>query len=171
MAKKKEYVYRSGWNFPVPPAVAYAELQRIRATEGLSANAVIEAAEPEGAVLHPAFEWDDATAGGQYRLMQARHLIRSVQVVQADGASRSVYVHVTSAEKAGEYDTIEAVVQNPDRYTLALMELEKKLGAAREAVEELKAAALATGDPDKMARITIAVEAMRMAGEAVHALH
>jgi hypothetical protein len=168
---KKQYTYRDGSRYSVPAEVVGTELERIRRAHGLSASVLIEEATPEDAPLHPIFEWDDEAAGAQYRLLQARKLIRAVQVVQADGSARSVYVHVTGAEREGDYDNIETVVQHIDRYTLALLELEKKLSAASEAVEELKAAASVTGDPDKMARISIAIEAMRTAGEAVRALH
>lgn len=51
----------------------------------LVAEEVVAAAKESSSPLHKCFEWDDSTAGHQWRLMQARHLIR-VQVVYADDA-------------------------------------------------------------------------------------
>lgn len=45
---------------------------------------VAEARDPEHP-LHSRFEWDDAIAGERYREQQARELIRSVRLVQAEG--------------------------------------------------------------------------------------
>lgn len=42
---------------------------------------VVEAARPDDAVLHDEIEWDEATAATEYRLQQARHLLRSAVVV------------------------------------------------------------------------------------------
>jgi hypothetical protein len=54
-------------------------LESIRATVGhLTASAVVEDARPPGAVLHPAFEWDDSIAAERYREEMARHMLRSV---------------------------------------------------------------------------------------------
>jgi len=57
-----------------------AELRRISTeNEGkLRAEDVVEAAKPEDSPLHDRFDWNDATAGHKFRLMQARQLIRVV---------------------------------------------------------------------------------------------
>lgn len=46
----------------------------------LTADDVVSEAAPPESPLHSHFEWNDAVAGHQYRLEQARHLIRSVQI-------------------------------------------------------------------------------------------
>src|SRR5262245_27290044 len=50
----------------------------------LTPRAVVEAARPEGSTLHPYFLWDDQAAAEEYRLAQARHLVRSVTVRVVD---------------------------------------------------------------------------------------
>jgi len=50
----------------------------------LTPRAVVEAARPETSRLHPFFEWNDEAAAEEYRLAQARHLVRSVQVRVVD---------------------------------------------------------------------------------------
>lgn len=47
----------------------------------LTAPMVLDSARPDNAPLHPYFEWDDATAAEEYRLEQARSLIRRVTFV------------------------------------------------------------------------------------------
>lgn len=47
----------------------------------LTPELVVDAAKDKKSPLHSQFEWDDKKAGHQYRIEQARTLIRSVQVV------------------------------------------------------------------------------------------
>lgn len=48
-------------------------------------SAVVESARSEASPIHDYFEWDDTAAAAEYRQEQARHLIRSIQVVVIDG--------------------------------------------------------------------------------------
>lgn len=55
------------------------ELSRIEKENNLlTAELVVAEAEPEEAVLHPFFEWDQSRAACEYRKAQARTLIRQV---------------------------------------------------------------------------------------------
>ena len=94
-----------------------------------------------------------------------------------------VYVHVPTAtvSKGDEgikqtpsgYQPVSVVVQRPDMYASALSELQRKIGGAREALDSLQRAAKDAPDTDqeRMARISIAVQAMQTASAAVQALH
>jgi hypothetical protein len=58
------------------------ELEHIR-KQGkgiLYPDAVVEFATNEETALHPKFEWDNNIAGHEYRLWQARHLIKIVVI-------------------------------------------------------------------------------------------
>lgn len=44
---------------------------------------VVERARDLNSPLHQWFEWDDAVAADQFRLLKATHMVRSIQVVQA----------------------------------------------------------------------------------------
>lgn len=46
----------------------------------LRPEAVVQAAQDPNSLLHTYFEWDDDEAAAKWRLEQARHLIKSVQV-------------------------------------------------------------------------------------------
>lgn len=66
---------------PGSVSIIATELLAICERDGkLLPEAVVQAAEPEDSPLHHRFEWDDAIAGHEHRLSQARHLIRKVKV-------------------------------------------------------------------------------------------
>ncbi len=56
----------------------------------LTAENVIEAAQDESSAMHSQFQWDDTIAGHQYRLAQARSIIRHVVVTMPNDKSESV---------------------------------------------------------------------------------
>src|SRR5690606_11240128 len=62
----------------VGPAELWAELETIKARDNgeLRPSAVVEAARDKRNPLHSQFEWDDKVAAHEYRLSQARALIR-----------------------------------------------------------------------------------------------
>jgi len=65
----------------ISPQVAAAEVNRIIARDGgATPSVVVDESRPEDAPLHPAFEWDDSVAAEQYRIGQARHIIRCVLI-------------------------------------------------------------------------------------------
>jgi hypothetical protein len=46
---------------------------------------IVEAARPKKNVLHSYFQWEDSKAAQEYRLQQARHLLRSIVTVKSEG--------------------------------------------------------------------------------------
>lgn len=59
------------------------ELERIRTRNNgrLDPASVVEESRDPAAPLHPAFEWDDRKAATAYRVEQASHIIRHIDVV------------------------------------------------------------------------------------------
>ena len=49
--------------------------------DGLTAEDVVADAKRKRSLLHAYFEWDDTAAAAEYRLEQARHLMRNVSIV------------------------------------------------------------------------------------------
>lgn len=185
---KMKYEFKAGARYSVAADVAGAELERIQNQRGvIEPRVVVEESRPEAAPLHPVFEWNDDKAAENYRTWQARSLIKSVRVIEMrDGADVPVpvYVHVPTATAAkadddgavqtpAGYQPVSVVVQRPDMYVSALGELQRKIGGAREALDSLQRAAKDAPDTDqeRMARISIAVQAMQTASAAVQALH
>lgn len=63
----------------------YLEKKVINGDRGVSAEEFVGAARPESSPLHGDLEWDDSVAGHQYRLQQAREILRSIMVVHVNG--------------------------------------------------------------------------------------
>lgn len=58
------------------------ELERLtKVNGGLTADNVVDTARSTASPLHEFFEWNNTVAAQQYRLEQARHLMRSVVVI------------------------------------------------------------------------------------------
>lgn len=93
-------------------------LEALRAEHGgLSAAIVHEAARPEDSPIHKWFEWDDASAAGKYRLVQARELLRAI-VVMSDDAERPepIRAFVIVGEVGDlEYDHIYVVMSDEEK--------------------------------------------------------
>lgn len=109
-------------------------LARIAKRNGgvLTPNAVIEDARDESSPLHAHFEWDDSEAAKQWRLEQARALIRSVKVeIQTEARTVSTvrYVRSPEAEK-GEQGYVD-VPSLRTREDLAREALRRELAAAK----------------------------------------
>lgn len=156
------------------------ELERIHAQHGvLQASVVVDEARPEDAPLHPAFEWRDKIAAEQYRVWQARNIIKSVEVVvQVDGKPEAspVYVHCPQPQedrKPNGYQPVSVVVNRPDLYAIALGEAARKLAEAEASLDKLKRAAESAQDcdRDRLAKIAVAMETARALSAAVQALH
>jgi hypothetical protein len=169
----EKYVYRDGSRYTVPAEVVGAELERIRSDGELTASAVVEAAKPKGSPLHPLIEHSNKKAADAYRLIQARRLIRSVEIIRDDGERAPMFVHVPKITNTdeGSYETPEYIVQRPDMFALALAEAVRRVGAAEDAVRELQRAAAASDDQDRLARVAIAAKAVQTASDAIRALH
>ena len=90
----------------------------------VTASALVEAARSESNPFHKAFEWDDTAAGHEYRLSQARRLIR-VTKVSAEGASKpQPLIHVQVANRdEGEYFPRNIVLECPSKHARAFAEV------------------------------------------------
>lgn len=124
------------------------ELELIRASSGgiLRAEDVVEFARNKRTALHGEFEWDDSEAAQQFRLEQARRVIRLVvTVVPKVGSDRPVqmYVSLTSdrAKPGGGYRPFVDVMSDEDRrdelLRQALGEF-KRVRSKYEALRELR---------------------------------
>lgn len=112
------------------------ELERIYETNGvLTPEAVVDDARPDDAPLHSHFEWDDALAGEQYRLVQARHLIRTVTVEAPSSALRVPQqvrmFHNVSGDEPGQYVSLRALTQAPALADEVLAQAEREWRALK----------------------------------------
>jgi len=98
--------------------IIVAELKRIAAAHNgiLNVEDVVEEARPADSPIHSRFNWDDSKAAHEYRLMQARALIRvCVEFTGPTDAARleHVFVSLTPDRLAGGgYRTIVSVMSD-----------------------------------------------------------
>jgi tRNA A37 N6-isopentenylltransferase MiaA len=131
----------------IDPEQAAEELQRIYREGGdkLDAVDVVEAARDDASPLHDAFEWSDTEAAEQFRLQQARRLIRAVVIVENKvEPARPVWVHV----EPHNYQPIETLVNDVQAFELALKATIRQLDAARRSFDDMRHAAVKSGNAD-----------------------
>ena len=136
------YVYKKTAFIPkeVKAQTVGEQLEAIQQKNGqITAHLVVDQARPISSPLHPIFQWDDEQAAEQYRLHQARNLIRSIEVVKPEGINEPVYVHVKAVEA---YLPIRSVVKNADLYESTRNSAEKRLAEAALSLSQLKAIAI-----------------------------
>ncbi len=98
----------------------YEELAAInKKNDGLlRACDVVKFAKSKRTALHGRFEWDDSIAGKEYRLHQARKIIRVfVEVVPDTKITEHVYVSLTPdrVRPGGGYRTIVSVITDEEK--------------------------------------------------------
>lgn len=110
----------------------------------LTAELVVEQATPKKHPLHVCFQWDDKKAGHEYRLIQARTMIREVRTLEVHGRLQTVHhVPVTpdpeSKKRSGAYVASEVLIDDYDAYQRALDAALRDLDSAMRRVAELRA--------------------------------
>jgi len=119
------------------------ELKKIAKANGglLQPNAVVEAARPESSPLHSRFEWNDGKAAEEYRIWQARQLIRvTVEVMDRTGESFDVFVSLSPdrQRESGGYRVLTDVLSDTDMRAQLLKDALAELELFREKYRQLK---------------------------------
>lgn len=137
---KVTYQYATGAHVAgVDAETAGHELKRLQRSGPMTAERLVAKASAEDSPLHPAFEWDDAAAAEEYRLTQARHLMRSVRVIVAGGEPIPLLVHVTHAKLGGSaYVLRDVVLSDSDLREAALEEARRYLAGALRRFRDLE---------------------------------
>lgn len=155
---------------------ALTELERIAAAhdEYLYPKDVLDAARPDGAVLHPAFEWNDQKAAEQYRLHEASTMVRAVKVIVDERPPAPAYVFVPASTPAeeGSYRKPAMLVQHEDEWMRAVKNLTQFIRQAQRALEDLQRVARDTQQEHdhRVTDVGVALSALEVAHEAVAVL-
>jgi len=113
-------------------------LEQVRSECGtLTAKNVVRVARPESHWLHHEFEWDDSIAGPEWRLEQARRLIRRVRCTYVpQGSEESVSVRMfynirrpLSDPLRGSYEPITELVGNAQSWQTLEAQMERDFKA------------------------------------------
>ena len=114
--------WKTGYQAKIDPGAAYKELEHIRSTTGsITAIAVVDRAKSRRNPLHRVFEWDDTKAGEEWRLYQARNMIRSLELERSElpGKPYKAYSIVTTQPVAPAvkstrvYQSTEEALKDP----------------------------------------------------------
>jgi len=139
-----KYVWRNATRVPSETSAQDVgrELEVIRKDNGgmLRPEDVVKRAKSKKSCLYGLFEWNDAEAGHQHRLLQARYIIKSVKVVfEPSRPPVTKYVNVRQVPiSESYYQDIRIVVRDEDEFDLAMQAALSKLMSAQQAVEELR---------------------------------
>lgn len=92
--------------------------ERLKSSGPLTADRVLRDATNPRSTLHKFFMWDDQKAAHQYRLSQARQLIRSIEIVLEDAKGKQVpmraFYNVKDADGQRGYEPMSFVFSTPD---------------------------------------------------------
>lgn len=123
--------------------VIIAELKRIADEHGglLNPADVVEAARPLKSPLHSRFEWNDSKAAQEYRVWQARQLIRVV--VEYIGAGNEqvmskVFVSLTSDRGDGGYRPMVSVLSDSSQRSQLLADAVDEMERFQQKYKELE---------------------------------
>lgn len=138
------YRWKPGAVGKVDAQTAGEELERIRVRHNGRLdqdNLLREAAKPKNP-LHAHFEWNDRRAAHEYRLEQARYLIRSIEVVMAaddegeEPKTIRAFVNVVRDEDRS-YTSVAHAMSDPDLRAQVVAQAWKELEAWRQRHAEL----------------------------------
>lgn len=119
----------------------YEELQEIEARNGiLKPESVVEYARNPTTTLHTQFEWDDAKASEQWRLQQARQIIRvAVTVLPHTETTTRAFVSLKEDRYNGSgYRNIASVLSDEEMRRKLLDEAMEDIKSFRSRYSELK---------------------------------
>jgi len=146
-----------------------ALIKKLKKDGGLTASGVLAEAKRKGSPLHGLFDWDDTTAAHEYRLIQARQVIKRANCKIEKPEDK--LVNVPSIEQGeGVYKTISAIVENISDFQAALSASLARVKSAQVSVNELSTVA-SKEDPDRAGILAIALKGLETAGEALEKLH
>lgn len=140
------YVYGDHQTHKVPAPVAVQELERVRKEFGeLAADSIVRAAGRRGSALRPEFEWNDDVAGHEYRMEQARRLLRAIHVVYLgdDGQEHETrwYQVIPDDAKPGldVYYNVEQILAEPSYRETVVTTARRELIAYRDRYRSIEA--------------------------------
>lgn len=105
---------------------------------------LVSAARQKDSPAHSAFEWNDKTAGHQYRLWQARQWIRRVEITIEDRKEQLVHVPIIrdgDSSQEGYYKPYSVVVKDKSEYDAAREYVQTQVSALRNSLDKLVSAA------------------------------
>jgi hypothetical protein len=138
------YLWKQGARQKLSAQVVGEELERIRVEDGglvTPERVVDEATDPESP-LHDGFEWDDRKGAVEYRLVQARQMLRSCVIAPESSMGASVaptiraFVVVNANDSKG-YTSISAAMSEKETRDQVVQRAMRELRQWRERYRDL----------------------------------
>jgi hypothetical protein len=105
----------------------------------IRASELVEAASEEENPFHSSFEWDNDVAGPEYRLHQARRLIRVTKIDVSGEREPQPLIHVTrTGSNEGNYFPRSIVLSQPSMRSRAYREVRRHMEAVMELLKQLE---------------------------------
>lgn len=91
-----KHYWKEGSRIKADPEKAAEVFEMLEKSEGLTAETLLDVSRDKDSPLHNCFEWDNNLAAEQYRLIQARQMIRSlcVEIVPEEKAVTRAYFKI-----------------------------------------------------------------------------
>jgi hypothetical protein len=136
------YAWRPGQGHNADPQAVGKAIEDAIAREGAAAPRIIaEEAKDENHAFHPLLEWNDEKAAGEYRVGQARAVIRSVRVLrdgdEGEADSGPAFVHVKPTNGAEGYQKIDDAMASEDVRKAVIREAMSQLNGFRRRYKHL----------------------------------
>lgn len=109
----------------------FLELSEKSKDGGVTPQMLVKASKRQDSLLHDQFEWDDQKAGNQYRVWQARQLLRSMTVEVEDGRV-SEYENVVfkvNSHREQKYFHIDQIMENKSLKGAVVKQVQRDLKA------------------------------------------
>lgn len=128
------YQWKGGSHLLIDAQAAGEELERIRVRQNgrIESEDVVREARDEASPLHPAFDWNDATAAEKYRVEQAKYLIRSIEIVIDKSGEEQIPIRAFVSVKRDEDRSYTSTIH-------ALADPELRAQVVQQAFNELEA--------------------------------
>ena len=146
-------------------------IKKLKKDGQLTASGILTMAKSSKSPLHSLFEWDNTKAARQYRLEQARKIIKRANVTIENQEDKIIHVPVSSSKGEGTYKEAKTIVNSISDFELAMSEALKKLSSAEKAVELLKTVSSSENVDENVAILSVALQGLQTASEAIHKLH
>jgi len=111
-------------------------LREVRDNRGrLTPQNVVDEARPVDHPLHHHFEWDDAVSGHEFRIIQARQLIRRVTVTRVEASTdmpiRVRTFHSVAGPSGRSYEPIDEIIEEPMTMRILLSQMRRDFASLK----------------------------------------
>lgn len=136
----------------------------------LTTEMVLKEARKKTSPLFSQFTWDDKKAAYEFRLTEARRLIKRYNVTVTAHENKLVHVSSSLSKGPGEYKTAGTIVKSLSEFERAMTEALSRLESAKQAVETLEKAADGYDD-ERLGLLAVSMRSIEAACAAISKMH